>query len=82
MIEDVIITVNAENQKFTADMELPAQLPVKDLAPKLLETLKEIDPNKFRGLEKLSLIYDGVILSESATLESEAVWAGKTLIVR
>ena len=82
MIDNVIVTVNSENQRFSVDMELPAQLPVADLAPKLLETLKEIDSSKFRNLEKLSLIYNGVILPDNATLESEAVWDGKILIVR
>ena len=82
MIDNVIVTVNAENQAFVVDMELPANIPVKELVPKLLETLKEIEPSKFRNLEKLSLIYNGVILSGSSTLESEAVWDGKILIVR
>ncbi|NLN49156.1 MAG: hypothetical protein GX154_08785 [Clostridiales bacterium] len=82
MIDNVIVTVNAENQAFVVDMELPANIPVKELAPKLLETLKEIEPGKFRRLEKLSLICDGVILPDSSTLESEAVWDGKILIVR
>ena len=82
MIDKVIVTVNAENQAFVVDMELPANIPVKELVPKLLETLKEIEPSKFRNLEKLSLIYNGVILSGSSTLESEAVWDGKILIVR
>ena len=82
MIDNVIVTVNAENQAFVVDMELPANIPVKELVPKLLETLKEIEPGKFRNLEKLSLIYNGVILSGSSTLESEAVWDGKILIVR
>ena len=47
-----------------------------------LETLKEIEPGKFRSLEKLSLIYNGVIRPENTSLESEAVWDGKILIVR
>ena len=82
MIDKVIITVNAESQGFSVDMELPAQLPVKELAPKLLETLREVEPNRFSSLEKLSLIYDGAMLSDEATLESEAIWDGKILIVR
>ena len=82
MIDNVIVTVMAENQGFSVDMELPAQLPVADLAPKLLETLKEIDSNRFRSMEKLSLIFNGMILQDNATLESEAVWDGKILIVR
>lgn len=82
MIDNVIVTVNAEKQAFSVDMELPAKIPVKELSPRLLETLKEIEPGKFRSLEKLLLIYNGVILPENATLESEAVWDGKIIIVR
>lgn len=82
MIDNVILTVNAEKQAFSIDMELPANIPIKELAPKLLETLKEIEPAKFRSVEKLSLIYNGVILQENTTLESEAVWDGNILIVR
>ena len=82
MIDNVIVTVNAENQAFSVDMELPANIPVKELASRLLETLKEIEPAKFRSVEKLSLIYNGIILPENATLESEAVWDGNILIVR
>ena len=82
MIDNVIVTVNAESQAFSVDMELPAQLPIKELAPKILEILKEIDPSKFESMEKISLISNGEILPENATLESEAVWDGKILIVR
>ena len=82
MIDKVIVTVNAENQAFVVDMELPANIPVKELVPKLLETLKEIEPSKFRNLEKLSLIYNGVIIPGNSILESESVWDGKILIVR
>lgn len=82
MIDNVIVTVNAEKQAFSVDMELPANIPIKELTPRLLETLKEIEPGKFRSVEKLSLIYNGVILSENETLESEAVWDGNILIVR
>jgi len=82
MIENVIVTVNAENQNFSVDMELPAQLIIKDLASKLLDTLKQVEPNKFRNVNKISLIYNGTILPDDATLESEAVWDGKILIVR
>ena len=82
MIDNVIVTVNAENQNFSVDMELPANIPIKELAPMLLETLKEIEPGKFRSLEKLSLIHNGVILPDNTTFESEAVWDGKIIIVR
>ena len=82
MVDSVIVTVNTENQDFSIDMELPAQLPVKELAPKLLETLKEIKPSKFRVLDKLTLIFNGAIIPESATLESESIWEGKILVVR
>jgi uncharacterized ubiquitin-like protein YukD len=67
---------------FTVDMELPAQLPVAELAPKLLETLREIQPDKFKGFDRISLVHNGVVLPDNATLESEAVWDGKMLIVR
>ena len=82
MIDNVILTIDAEIRGISVDMELPAQLPIGELSPKLLETLKEIAPDSFRGVEKLSLIYNGTQLTENATLESEAIWDGNTLIVR
>ena len=78
----MIVTVHAENQGFFIDVELPAQLPVSELMPKLLDTLKEVDAEKFSRFERLSLIHNGVVLLESAMLESEAVWDGKILVVR
>lgn len=82
MIDAVIVTVKAEKQEICVDMELPAQLAVKELAARLLESLKEIDRNKFRNIEKLSLFYDGTQLPDDATLASEAIWDGSILIVR
>ena len=82
MIDDVIVTVATENQDFSVDMELPAQLPFNELTPKLLETLKEFDADRFGNTEELTLMYNEAVLSGDATLESEAVWDGSILIVR
>lgn len=82
MIDKVIVTVKLDNGAFSIDMELPAQLFVKELAPKMLEALEQIDPRRFMGMDELTLINKGSILSESSTLYSEAVWDGSILIVR
>ena len=82
MIENVIVTVVAEELGFSADMELPAQFPIGKLSVMLLEALKEIDSEKFGEVEEISLMCDGEALPGDATLESEAVWDGKVLMVR
>ena len=82
MIDKVIVTVKTDNGAFSIDMELPAQLSVKELAPKMLDALEQIDPRKFLGMDELTLINKGSVLSESSTLDSEAVWDGSILIVR
>jgi len=82
MIDNVIVTVTTENRGYSVDLELSAQLAVKNLAPKILEALEEIEPRQFTGLDNISLLYKGIPLSESSTLESEAVWDGSILTVR
>lgn len=80
MIDKVIVTVVSKKVGFEADMELPTELPINDLASKLLEVLKGIDA-RFTSFNRISLVHNEVLLPENATLEEEAIWDGSRLYI-
>lgn len=82
MIEKVLVTICAENPAFEADMELPAQMDIGELAKKLLEALKMLEPAKFSKVDSLSLECDGKILKAGSTLDAQCIWDGRIITVR
>lgn len=79
MTDHVIVTVRSKENKFDIDMELPAKLPVEDLAPKLLENLRAIAPEQFRGKESIQMKYRDAVLKPTETLESGKVFDGSII---
>lgn len=80
MPKSVIVTVRYK--RFSEDMELPAQLCIKELCEKLLETLKSADSYTFDSFEKVYLLHDGSCLAdEAATLEDYGIQTGYFLDV-
>ena len=82
MIDKVIVTICVEKEDFSVDMELPAQLPIEELIPKIVDTLRGLQPAKFDKLETLTMFFLESPLNKGSTLAAEAVWDGSILIVR
>ena len=83
MIAAVIVTVKIAGAKEQHDMELPADTPVKELAPKLLMALKNIDGKLFLGVDRIKILFDveNRYLFDRETLMSAGVWDGGTITV-
>ena len=83
MIAAVIITVKIAGTNQQHDMELPADTPVKELAPKLLMALKNIESKLFLGVERIKILFDSEnrYLLDRETLMSAGVWDGGTITV-
>jgi hypothetical protein len=83
MITAVIITVKIAGTKEQHDMELPADTPLKELAPKLLMALKNIESKLFLGVDRIKVLFDfeNRYLLDRETLMSAGVWDGSTITV-
>jgi uncharacterized ubiquitin-like protein YukD len=83
MITAVIITVKIAGVKVQHDMELPADTPVKELAPKLLIVLKTIESKLFFDVDRIRIRFDSEnrYLLDRETLLSAGVWDGSVITV-
>jgi len=83
MISAAIVTVKIAGATEQDDMELPADIPVKELAPKLLMALKNVEGRLFMGVERIKIKYDAenCYLSDVETLASVGVWDGSIITV-
>ena len=83
MINSVIVTVKIAGAQQQHDMELPADIPAKDLAPKLLMALKNIESRLFMGVESIKIKFDAEnrYLFDIETLASVGVWDGSIITV-
>mgnify|MGYP002624932332 CR=1 FL=1 len=79
MPENVIVTIKYKQYDFEKDMELPANIPISELLPFILTTLKEIDSKHFMRFEKIFLLFNGAELNPNSTLSSEGIWDGSIL---
>ena len=79
---DVILaTVECIDKKISIDMELPANIPIKDLAEKILEILKNIYVGLFADWTKCCLINSNMILSNNETMLSAGIYDGGYIYV-
>ena len=83
MINAVMVTVKIAGVGQWHDMELPADIPVKELAPKLLMALKNIESRLFMGIERVKIKFDAEnrYLADLETLVSAGVWDGSIITV-
>jgi uncharacterized ubiquitin-like protein YukD len=83
MINAVIVTVKIAGAGQQHDMELPADIPIKELAPKLLMALKNIEGRLFMGVERIKIRFDAEnrYLLDIETLASVGVWDGSIITV-
>ena len=83
MIAASILTVKIAGTKAQYDMELPADIPVKELSPKLLMGLKNLESRLFLGVEGIKIKFDAenYYLKDKDTLASAGVWDGSVITV-
>lgn len=82
MGSEVVVTLRAEG--FSCDFELPANICLKELYPRLLKVLKKMDAKSFRDYSGIVLEIEGAgMLEQTATLLDYGVKSGYYLdIVR
>ena len=64
-MEYAIVTVRTKDGAWEADMELPAKMKLKNVAIKVLDTVKALDADRF----------------EEATLADYQIWDGSILVM-
>ena len=74
-----IVTVQTVDQRFMQDMELPSELPVSELAPKLLEVLKNIAEDEFADCGNIRLEANNRVLSDNDTLVKAGAFDGSRI---
>lgn len=75
-MEYAIVTIRTKDGTWEADMELPAKMKLKDVALKVLDTIKAMDEARFGELHKLRFVYGDKLLNEEATLADYQIWDG------
>ena len=76
-----IVTVQTIDQRFMQDMELPSELPVSELAPKLLEVLKNIAEDEFSECASIRLEANNRVLTDSDTLAKAGAFDGSRITI-
>lgn len=81
MIAASLVTVKIANSKKQLDMELPADMPVRELAPKLLSALKNLDGGIAHEVERIQIKLGERCLTDEETLSSANIWDGGSITV-
>ena len=81
MPDSFIVTVVSEMGNFEADIEIPSRLTFGEMKGKLLEILKTLNEDKFRGWRGCSLRYKGRFIAEDKTLAAVGAFDGSKLII-
>ena len=74
-----IVTVRILKLNWQKDMELPSKMSIKNLAPLVLEMLKNYDISTFRDFSVLEFVFNGKKLNGEASLADYMIWDGSIL---
>lgn len=80
-MEYAIVTIRTKDGTWEADMELPAKMKLKNVALKVLDTIKAMDENRFGMLHKVQFIHENKVLNEEATLADYGIWDGSVVLL-
>lgn len=80
-MEYAIVTVKTRSGGWEADMELPARMKLKNVALKVLDTVKAMDESRFEAVHKLQFIHENRVLNEEATLADYRIWDGSIVFL-
>ena len=75
-MEYAIVTIKTKDGTWEADMELPAKMKLKNVALKVLDTIKAMYERRFEAVHKLRFIYEDKVLNEEAALADYQIWDG------
>lgn len=80
-MDDIIVTLLFADDYEPADLEIPAKLRIDELEEKILESLTEMDFERFGSVKKINLSCGGKALEPGKTLEEYGIWDGSRLTV-
>lgn len=81
--EKAIVTVQAPEWGYAADVELPVNMPLHQLRIGLLRLLREKAPRLFSRAAEICLLYNGKTLDDDRqTLASLGIWEGSILTLK
>jgi hypothetical protein len=77
------VTVKVVGEPINYDMELPADIRIKELSPKLLMALKNLENRAFLGVEQIKIKFGAEwrYLKDRETLLSVGAWDGSIITV-
>ena len=81
MVNSAIITVKEFSGYEIGDFELPIKMPVEDLSKKLVDVLKAIDSERYKGISDIKIRYNNRILQNNQTLYSQGIWDGSIITI-
>ena len=82
MTNSAIVEIRDENGVSLGDLDIPLDMPVKEVSRKMLEFFRK-EGNAFFSRTEGLLLYDGDnLLGEEETLASEAIWDGSIITIR
>lgn len=74
-----IVTIKTKDGTWEADMELPVKMKLKNVAVKVLDTLKSMGDNRFDIINCIRFTYENKLLNEEATLFDYQIWDGSII---
>jgi uncharacterized ubiquitin-like protein YukD len=79
----VTVTVKFAGNSKQYDLEMPADIPISDLIPKLLMAVKNLESRFFLGVDNIRIFSDSAkrYLDGNETLASAGVWDGSYITV-
>lgn len=80
-MEYAIVTVKTKDGAWEADMELPAKMKLKNVALKVLDTIKSMDESRFEAVHRVRFIHENRVLNEEAALADYQIWDGGILFL-
>ncbi len=80
-MEYAIVTVRTKDGAWEADMELPAKMKLKNVAVKVLDTIKAMDQSRVEAFHKLRFSDGERMLKEEASLADYQLWDGSILLI-
>ena len=76
-----LVTVIFGDGVFNVDMELPSQLPVRDLSRRVLEILKSLYEGEFSGWKSCGFEFNNKILGDDDTLLKVGAFDGSKIFM-
>ncbi|MBQ3653503.1 MAG: EsaB/YukD family protein [Synergistaceae bacterium] len=76
-----LVTLELADGSHEVDMELPSEMPIGELAPRVLEVLKGRYEGELDGWEKCCFEHNSKVFAESDTLLSRGAFDGSRLLV-